>query len=417
MRPAAVPGSKSLTNRWLVLAALAETPTRITAPLDANDTRAMRSGIHALGARITDEVDDAGNTVWHVTPPPEVPRLGPGAPVNIDCGAAGTVLRFLPPVTAALGRAARFDGIPRLRARPMRPLLDALIEAGADIHSDTATPVPFTVHAGQPPHGGHVRVDATASSQFVSALLLSAPRFAHGIRLRHTGDGPVPSAPHIDMTLQALQRAGARAQATATGWTVAPGRLRIGAITIEPDLATALPFLAAAVVTAGTVTLPWPEGTPQASATLLHALESFGATTGLADDTLTVTGPQRVHAVDLDLSAAGELAPVITAIAAHADGTCRLRGIAHLRGHESDRLAALADMLTTVGGRCDVTPDGLVIHPAPLHAATVRTHADHRLAMAAAVLGLTTPDIRLDDVACTAKTFPAFAETWSTWIR
>ncbi|NMR20814.1 3-phosphoshikimate 1-carboxyvinyltransferase [Cellulomonas fimi] len=401
-----VPGSKSLTNRYLVLASLADGPGRLRGALRSRDTVLMAEALAALGVAI-EPADDVPSD-WRVTPGTL------RGPATIDCGLAGTVMRFLPAVAALADGPVRFDGDEGARARPMAPVLTALAALGVGIPEQAPGGyLPFTVAGRGAVRGGQVDVDASGSSQFVSGLLLAAARFEQGLTLRHTG-ATLPSLPHIDMTVQVLREAGVEVDdSRPTIWRVEPGPIRARDVRVEPDLSNAGPFLAAALVVGGTVRVPgWPASTTQPGALLAGILERMGATTTLDGDVLAVSGTGVVHGLDLDLHEAGELAPTIAALAALADSPTRLRGIAHLRGHETDRLAALATEITRLGGQAEQTSDGLVITPRPLHAGTVRTYHDHRMATAGAILGLRVPGLRVEDVATTAKTLPDFVGMW-----
>lgn len=397
-----VPGSKSLTNRALILAALARTPTSIVAPLRSRDTELMAAGLRALGTQVDDT--DPG---WSVTP---APLQGPA---SVDVGNAGTVMRFLLPVAALTTGDVTIDGDPQARRRPLEPVIRALRSLGVDIDAE-ASRLPLTVRGRGWVLGGGVVIDASASSQFVSALLLAAPRFADALEVRHRG-GRLPSGSHIDMTAAMLRSAGVLVEnVDHYTWRVEPGPLELGTLAIEPDLSSAAPFLAAAVVTAGTVTIPgWPVRSTQAGHQLRSLLGEFGATSMLDEGGLHLTGPERVRGADVDLGDTGELAPVLAAVAALADSPSRLRGIAHLRHHETDRLAALTTEINGLGGQVRELPDGLLVTPRPLHSATFSTYDDHRMAMAGAVLGLRVPGVVLSDVATTAKTLPGFADLWA----
>ena len=397
-----LPGSKSQTNRALVLAALARTPSTLLAPLVSRDTSLMAAGLRAMGA----QVDESPGS-WQIGP---VPLAGPA---EVDVGNAGTVMRFLPPVAALAQGDVRFDGDPRSHARPLAPMVGALRDLGADVTA-TNDRLPLTVHGRGWLLGGSVILDASLSSQFVSALLLSAPRCADAVEVRHVG-GRLPSGAHIDMTVEMLRAAGVIVEhVDELTWRVEPGPMTVGRLQIEPDLSNAAPFLAAAVVTGGRVTIPdWPLRTTQAGDALRGLLRRFGASVEHEADGLTVTGPGRVEGIDVDLGDVGELAPVLTAVAALASGPSRLRGIAHLRHHETDRLAALATEITALGGDVRETEDGLEVRPLPLHGGVVSTYDDHRLATMAAVLGLCVPGVQVADVATTAKTMPGFVELWT----
>ncbi|MDQ6874547.1 MAG: 3-phosphoshikimate 1-carboxyvinyltransferase [Actinomycetota bacterium] len=401
-----LPGSKSMTNRALVLAALAGCPSVLHRPLQARDTGLMAAGLRALGTQITEE-----DTAWRVTPGTLTGEC------TVAVGNAGTVMRFLPPVACLAEGTVHFDGDPRARQRPLAPVLCALRELGASIDGPAGGRLPITVHGAGRLSGGAVQVDAAASSQFVSALLLAAPRFERGLRVRLAGTMP-PSAPHIAMTVQMLRAAGAAVDDSAPGvWSVAPGPLAGRELWVEPDLSSAAPFLAAALVTGGRVTVPaWPRATTQAGDALRSLLTAMGADVVLDDAGLSVRGTGAVHGLDADLGDVGELTPVLAAVAAVADSPSSLRGIAHLRGHETDRLAALTTELTGLGARVHEVEDGLLIDPAPLHAGVFATHDDHRLAMAAAVLGLVIPGIQVVDVATTGKTLPGFVARWQEML-
>jgi 3-phosphoshikimate 1-carboxyvinyltransferase len=398
-----LPGSKSMTARALVLAALADGPGEIERPLRARDTRLMAAGLQALGVG----VDTSAEERWLVTP---APLRGPA---RVDVGLAGTIMRFLPPVAGLAQGTVEFDGDPHARNRPLRPIVEALRSLGVSIDASPSGGLPLTVRAGGQVDGGEAVIDASGSSQFVSGLLLSAPRFTKGLVLRHEGP-PVPSAPHLQMTTHMLRAAGARVDESVPDvWAVEPGPLHGRTWVIEPDLSGAAPFFAAAMVTGGEVTLAgWPAESWQPVRTVADLLTEMGATVELSDAGLTVRGTGSLHGVTADLSDISELTPVIAALAALADGPSELRGVAHIRGHETDRIAALAAELSKVGAGVTEFPDGLRIEPRPLHATSFETYADHRMAHAAAVIGLSVPGIELTDVACTSKTLPEFPELW-----
>ncbi len=397
-----LPGSKSHTARALILSALADAPSTIRRPLRARDTILMAGALTALGVGVdTDGMD------WTVTPAP----LHGGA---VDTGLAGTVMRFVPPVAAVASGDVSFDGDAYARQRPMGTLLDALRQAGADIVDDGRDALPFTVRGRGAVAGGVVEIDACASSQFVSALLLAAARWDKGLLLRHVGAAPVPSLPHIAMTVSALRARGVGVEdSTPDVWQVGAGPVAALDVDIEPDLSNAAPFLAAATVAGGSVTVPdWPTVIDQAGAAMPDLLAAMGATVDLSADGLTVTGG-RLRGIDVDLHDVGELTPVLAALAALADSPSSLRGIAHLRGHETDRLAALARELSALGGDVTERADGLDIRPRPLHAGTWHAYADHRLAQAGAVLGLAVAGLVVDDITCTTKTLADFPGLWS----
>ncbi|ALG85578.1 3-phosphoshikimate 1-carboxyvinyltransferase [Gordonia phthalatica] len=399
-----LPGSKSITNRALILAALADGPSRITGTLRSRDTDLMLDGLAAMGTGIAYDATDP--TTVTVTPDP----LHAG---TVDCGLAGTVMRFLPAVGALASGDIAFDGDEQARSRPLDTVLDALRALGVDIDGDG---LPFVVHGTGSVRGGEVTIDASASSQFVSGLLLSAARFTNGVQITHVGP-PVPSMPHIDMTIEMLQTAGVAVEfdRDATRWTVAPTTVRAVDWAIEPDLSNASVFLAAAAATAGRVSVPrWPVTTTQPGAAIVDVLQQMGAAVDhSADGLLTVRGPESLAPVDADLHDIGELTPTIAALCALADGTSTLRGIAHLRGHETDRLKALSTEINRVGGDCRETDDGLVIiGGGTLHADVWQSYADHRMATAGAILGLRVNGMQVENVQTTAKTMPDFVAMW-----
>jgi 3-phosphoshikimate 1-carboxyvinyltransferase len=412
-----VPGSKSATNRALVLAALAAQPGYVRRPLRSRDSLLMADGLRALGIGVEDTLNSSsgvggGGEAWRVLPAPLSGRAA------IDVGNAGTVMRFLPPVAALADGPVHFDGDPRSHERPLGGVIDALRALGARIEDGGRGALPMTVHGTGGLVGGTVTVDASSSSQFVSALLLSGARFQHGVEVRHVGE-PVPSLPHIRMTVEMLRAAGAQVDAPEDGgepdvWRVSPGALLGRDVVVEPDLSNAAPFLAAALVTGGTVTVrDWPARTSQPGDELRDLFTRMGGSCAFTADGLRFTGTGRVHGIDADLHAVGELTPVVAAVALLADSPSTLRGIAHLRLHETDRLAALAREFNALGGDVTETEDGLRIVPRPLHGGVFHTYEDHRLATAAAVIGLVVPGVEVENIATTAKTLPDFPELWA----
>jgi 3-phosphoshikimate 1-carboxyvinyltransferase len=400
----ALPGSKSMTNRALILAALADEPSTIRRPLRSRDTLLMAGALRALGVAV-DEVE-AG--AWRVTPG----ELR--GPATLDVGLAGTVMRFVPPIAALASGEVSFDGDPHARKRPMGPILAALRALGVEVEGDA---LPFTVHGTGAVPGGSVTIDASGSSQFVSGLLLAGPRYGKGIEIRHEGP-PVPSAAHLTMTMRMLADAGASAEAGPDVWRVHPGGLRGGEVDIEPDLSNAAPFLGAALVTGGRVTVrDWPAETTQPGDSLRHLLADMGGSAEYADGDLTVRGSGTIHGIDVDLGDVNELTCVIAALAALADGPSRLRGIAHMRGHETDRLAALTKEINGLGGDVRELPDGLEIRPRPLRGGVFHTYDDHRMVMAGAVLGLAVPGVEVENLPTVGKTLPEFGELWTEMLR
>ncbi|AEW96438.1 3-phosphoshikimate 1-carboxyvinyltransferase [Streptantibioticus cattleyicolor NRRL 8057 = DSM 46488] len=410
-----MPGSKSVTNRALVLAALASEPGWLRRPLRSRDTLLMADALRALGVGIEEQVGSGGGEVWRVIP------AGLHGPARVDVGNAGTVMRFLPPVAALADGPVRFDGDPRSHERPLHGVIDALRALGARIDDDGRGALPMTVHGSGSLAGGRVRIDASSSSQFVSALLLSAPRFNKGLELRHVG-GALPSLPHIRMTVDMLRAAGAKVDSPGAGgepdvWRVAPSALLGQDLTVEPDLSNAAPFLAAALVTGGTVTVrDWPSRTTQPGDALREIFTLMGGSCERDERGLTFTGSGRIKGIDVDLREVGELTPVIAAVAALAGSASELRGVAHLRLHETDRLAALAAEINGLGGDVTETEDGLRIRPRPLRGGVFHTYEDHRLATAAAVIGLAVKGVEVENVATTAKTLPEFPELWTAML-
>jgi 3-phosphoshikimate 1-carboxyvinyltransferase len=404
-----VPGSKSLTNRLLVLAALASGPSTIRQPVRARDTGLMADALRALGTGIVPAGVDGQD--WLVTP---APLRGPA---TVDCGLAGTVMRFVPPVAALADGPVGFDGDPRARQRPMAQSVASLRALGVSIDDGGRGALPFTVHGQGSVTGGPVQIDASSSSQFVSALLLAGARYETGVDVRHRG-ARVPSMPHIAMTVSQLRARGVAVDdAGPDRWAVAPGPVAALDCVVEPDLSNAAPFVAAALVTRGRVRVrDWPLQTDQAGDRLRHVLAAFGARVTRDGDDLVVEGERPLEGVSLDLHDVGELTPVVAALCALAASPSELSGIAHLRGHETDRLAAIATEISRLGGRVDEEPDGLRIEPRRLHEGRWRTYADHRMAHAGAVIGLVVPGVEVENVATTAKTFPGFAQAWERLV-
>ncbi|WP_314645111.1 3-phosphoshikimate 1-carboxyvinyltransferase [Rothia mucilaginosa] len=447
-----IPGSKSLTNRYLLLAALADSPSYLRAPLRSRDSALMIEALRQLGAGIDLVPTDSpfGPDV-KVTPLSfvEAHSAQPQSrTVSIECGLAGTVMRFVPALAALLPGEFAFDGDPHARQRPMGPVLEGLRQLGVQVECEQGeNALPFVLRspglasAEGVSEAPVVRIDASTSSQFVSALLLMAPRLPQGMVLVHEGSS-VPSIPHIQMTVEALRQMGIRVQEhypiqdnKAEGgeyrWTVHPGSFPGFEMTIEPDLSNAGPFLAAAVVTGESVTIPhWPApaadssaGTTQVGDMWRELLPALGARVHYAEGRLTVTGPVQLPEGDFsfDLSAGGELAPTMAAACAFVKGRVELTGIAHLRGHETDRLAALAAEINRLGGSAHDTTDSLVIEapiPATPEAQPVlaRTYDDHRMATFAAIIGLRRPNVVVQNVATVAKTMPEFTAMWEDML-
>ena len=411
-----IPGSKSVTNRALILAAQAQVPSILKRPLISRDSELMVDGLQAMGVGIS-ALEFAGDFAWKVTP------ANLNGPAKIDVGNAGTVMRFLPPLSALAVGDISFDGDPRSYERPLAPVIAALEELGIEIDHGGRYSLPMVIKSKGEIPGGKITIDASESSQFLSALLLIGPSTTHGITARHKG-GPLPSMPHIDMTVQMLRDFGAEVTVDkgAQSWSVAAGKLNGVDLVIEPDLSNAAPFLSIAMVCGGSITIAdWPMQTTQPGDQLRQILAKMGADTSLTDEGLTITGGESIHGIDIDLHDVGELTPAIAALAALADSPSHLRGIGHLRLHETDRLAALTREINSLGG--DVVEDqtSLRITPAGkfgkgLHAGTFHTYDDHRLATAGAVIGLVVPGIEIENVATTRKTLPDFPGLWQSLI-
>lgn len=401
-----IPGSKSLTNRAYVLAALSHESTWVREPLDSRDTRLMLAALAALGAG--SQHTDTGIVLN--------PLSSTAAEGTVELGNAGTVARFTPALAALGDHNVRFDGDTAIRQRPIAPLLRALADIGVDIDHDGRAAPPFTVHGAAGITGGTVDLDSSASSQFLSALLLIGPCCRDGITVRLVGDAP-PSEPNIAMTLQTLRTFGAEPTRNGAEFHVPPATLNAGEFTVEPDLSTSAPFAAAPLIAGGTVRIAgWPHATTQPGDHLRRLLPHLGARVELDADGLTITGAAQVRAADLELRECSELAPVLAALLCLADGPSRLRGIAHMRGHETDRLAALATELSALGPEVTETDDGLVIKPAPLQPGKFHTYDDHRLVMAGAVLAMAGTGIEVTDPATVGKTFPDFVTQWHAVI-
>lgn len=443
-----IPGSKSLTNRYLLLAALADSLSYLRAPLHSRDSALMIEALRQLGAGIELVPTDSPFGPDVKVTPLNFAQPGSAQAVSIECGLAGTVMRFVPALAALLPGEFAFDGDPHARQRPMGPVLEGLRQLGVQVECEQGeNALPFVLRspglasAEGVSEAPVVRIDASTSSQFVSALLLMAPRLPQGMVLVHEGSS-VPSIPHIQMTVEALRQMGIRVQEhypnqgnEAEGceyrWTVHPGSFPGFEMTIEPDLSNAGPFLAAAVVTGESVTIPhWPApaadssaGTTQVGDMWREFLPALGAQVRYAEGRLTVTGPAQLPEGDFsfDLSAGGELAPTMAAACAFVKGRVELTGIAHLRGHETDRLAALAAEINRLGGAAHDTADSLVIEaPIPATAETgpvlARTYDDHRMATFAAIIGLRRPNVVVQNVATVAKTMPEFTAMWEDML-
>ncbi len=409
-----IPGSKSLTNRKLVLAALADGPSTLTGPLHSDDSARMVDALRTLGVEI-EELEATGpfGPDLHITPPAHF-----RGDVTIDCGQAGTVMRFIAPLAGLAHGDVTITAHETALHRPMGAMIKALREIGVDIDDSGRWALPFTVKGRGHIRGGEVTIDASGSSQFVSGLLLAAPRYDVGLHLHHAGDR-LPSMPHIDMTVEALSRRGVHVEHTQPHeWIVPAGTPRGRDAVVEPDLSNAAPFLAAAILTGGAVTIPgWPATSTQPGALLTDIFTLMGARVSRRGGALTVTAGDRIAGVDLDLSAASELTPTLFALAAFADAPSTLHGIGHIRGHETDRISALVSNLRALGGDAEELADGIRITPTPLHGGVWKAHHDHRIATAGAIIGLRVAGVEVDDIGATAKTLPEFPELWQRMLQ
>ena len=410
-----IPGSKSVTNRALILAAQADSPSILRRPLVSRDSELMVAGLRALGVGIEEQtvsINGVEELQWTVTPGP----LRGG--VKIDVGNAGTVMRFLPPLAALATGDVAFDGDPRSYERPLGPVIKALEELGVSVEHEGRYSLPLKLHGTGKIPGGALTIDASASSQFLSALLLVAPSFEDGIVATHKG-GQLPSMPHIEMTVDMLRSFGAQVEVNtaAQSWSVKSGKLYGQELVIEPDLSNAAPFLSLAMVCGGSVTIAdWPKTTTQPGDQLRSIFTQMGAKISMDERGLTLIGTGVIHGIDIDLHDVGELTPSIAALAALADSPSHLRGIAHLRLHETDRLAALTREINALGGDVVEEESALHITPAPLHGGVFHTYDDHRLATAGAVIGLVVPGIEVENIATTRKTLPDFPGLWSSLL-
>jgi len=401
-----IPGSKSATNRALILAALATTPSRIRKPLSSRDTDLMVKGLQSLGCKIEQIKTDQGFDYQVITG-----KLT--GPTQIDVGNAGTVMRFLPPIAALATGLIHFDGDERSHQRPIGPVLSALEQLGVSVEHNNKYKFPITINGAGKIKGGTVEIDASASSQFVSALLLVAPATQEGITIKNIGPS-LPSAPHIEMTIQMLEKFGATVQRTASSWSVTPCQLIGQDLVIEPDLSNAAPFMAAAMICGGSVQVSdWPLSTTQPGDQLRSIFTKMGAKVELNASGLTITGSGKIDGIDIDLGDVGELTPSIAAIASLATTPSALRGISHLRLHETDRLAALANEINNLGGSVIEGPGDLVIKPGKMNASQIwRSYEDHRMATAGAIIGLAVEGVIVENIETTQKTLSNFPGMW-----
>ena len=402
-----IPGSKSATNRAFVLAALGDSISKIHKPLLARDTELMLQALEKLGCTIT-----RSNEIIEITPMKRVHQ-----DLAIDVGLAGTVMRFVPPLAALTAGVVHFDGDQRARNRPMKTLIDSLKALKISVDDESSGSLPFSIVSDGNVQGGEITIDASESSQFISALLLAGAKFSNGLTIKHVGN-KLPSLPHIEMTIDMLNQVGVKVSSIEkNSWKIEPTVIKSKDWLIEPDLSNAGPFIAAAIVTKGEVTITdWPQNTTQAGNAWIEILSKMGAQVVLTEKGLTVSHSGDIKGIDFDLSDVGELTPVLVSIAVLAKSNSSLTGISHLRGHETDRLAALVENIKAIGGDADETTDGLIIRPKKLHGGLWKSFDDHRMATAGAVIGLVVEGIIVDDIKTTSKTLPDFENMWTSLV-
>jgi 3-phosphoshikimate 1-carboxyvinyltransferase len=402
-----IPGSKSATNRAFVLAALGDSISKIHKPLLARDTELMLQALEKLGCTIT-----RSNEIIEITPMNRVHQ-----DLAIDVGLAGTVMRFVPPLAALTAGVVHFDGDQRARNRPMKTLIDSLKALKISVDDESSGSLPFSIVSDGNVQGGEITIDASESSQFISALLLAGAKFSTGLTIKHVGN-KLPSLPHIEMTIDMLNQVGVKVSSIEkNSWKIEPTIIKSKDWLIEPDLSNAGPFIAAAMVTKGEVTITdWPQNTTQAGNAWIEILSKMGAQVVLTEKGLTVSHSGDIKGIDFDLSDVGELTPVLASIAVLAKSNSSLTGISHLRGHETDRLAALVENIKAIGGDAEETTDGLIIRPKKLHGGLWKSFDDHRMATAGAVIGLVVEGILVDDIKTTSKTLPDFENMWTSLV-
>jgi 3-phosphoshikimate 1-carboxyvinyltransferase len=406
-----IPGSKSATNRALILAAIAKTPSRLRKPLSSRDADLMVKGLQSLGCKI-DEIKTEQGFDYQITPH----KLS--GPTQIDVGNAGTVMRFLPPIASLATGLVHFDGDARSHERPLEPVIKALEQLGASIEHGNKYRLPLTINGSGEIKGGEVEVDASASSQFISALMLLGPATKNGLTIKNIGK-TLPSMPHIEMTIQMLRQFGATVEVNENSWKVISGDLLGQDLTIEPDLSNAAPFMAAAMICGGSVEiLDWPKSTSQPGDQLRDIYAKMGARIERSNEGLKISGSGTISGIDIDLHDVGELTPSIAAVAALASSPSTLRGIAHLRLHETDRLAALASEINNLGGDVTEGPGELLIKPSKLVASQIfKSYEDHRMATAGAIMGLAVKDLIVENIETTKKTLPDFPGMWQEMLN
>jgi len=406
-----IPGSKSATNRALILAAISKTPSRLRKPLSSRDADLMVKGLRSLGCKIN-EIKTTEGFDYEITPQ----KLS--GPCQIDVGNAGTVMRFLPPIASLATGLVHFDGDARSHERPLEPVIKALEQLGISIEHGNKYRLPLTINGSGQINGGEIQIDASASSQFISALLLLGPATKNGLTIKHTGKS-LPSMPHIEMTIQMLRKFGAIVEVDQNSWTIRSGELHGQDLTIEPDLSNAAPFMAAAMVCGGSVEiLDWPKSTSQPGDQLRDIFAKMGARIEQNGEGLKIFGSGEINGIDIDLHDVGELTPTIAAVAALASSPSTLRGIGHLRLHETDRVAALANEINNLGGDVTEGPGELLIKPTNLVASQIfKSYEDHRMATAGAIIGLAVKDLIVENIETTKKTLPNFPGMWQEMLN
>ena len=405
-----IPGSKSATNRALILAALAKSPSTIRKPLASRDTDLMVKGLQSLGC-VIDKIKTENGFDYLIKPNKLM------GPTQIDVGNAGTVMRFLPPIAALATGLVHFDGDARSHERPIAPVIKALEQLGISIEHSGKYKLPITINGAGKVKGGEVEIDASLSSQFVSALMLLAPATQEGITINNIGSS-LPSLPHIEMTIQMLEKFGANVEVASNSWSISPCELIGQDLVIEPDLSNAAPFMAAAMICGGSVSInDWPIKTTQPGDQLRTIFTSMGAKIEQDENKLTITGTGEISGIDIHLGNVGELTPSIAAVASLATTQSSLHGIAHLRMHETDRVSALANEINKLGGSVTEGSAELIIKPAPMKSNQIfNTYEDHRMATAGAIIGLAVEGLIVENIETTRKTLPDFPGMWQAML-
>ena len=411
-----VPGSKSITNRALLLAALAQGESRLLGGLESDDTVVMRAALAGLGIAVETETSQKGETVWRVD--------GRGGQFEIpdhalDCGNSGTTVRFLTAALTLAPGAIVVDGNARMRERPIADLVTALRELGAELSLEGAADCPPIRVQGGGLRGGTALIDASRSSQFVSAVLQAAPYAATDIELGFK-DGVIVSRPYIDLTLEVMRAFGAdvawRGEADDEHLVVKAGQTyRAREYRIEPDASSAAyPFCAAAIAGGRVSVSGIPEHSLQSDFKILDLLARMGCRVEREGDRVTViSSPTRLHSLgEIDMNDFPDAVLAYAVVALFADAPTTIKNVANLRIKETDRLAALASELHKLGAGTETGPDWLRIQPAPLRGAEIETYDDHRMAMSLSLAGLRVPGVVILDPGCVSKTWPDFFDAF-----